>query len=92
MANVELAQKMIPSVTCEISLSQYVCELVFRVNVFHLDFGVQIDSVEQPVKSNSVGSLHVSHRWTSSVILIATSLSSKNVQLRLYLTRMCVGG
>ena len=34
---------------------------------FHdLDFGVQIDSIEQPVKSNSMGSGNMSHRWTSS--------------------------
>ena len=39
----------------------YVCELVFGVNVIDLDFGVKIDSVEQPIKSNSVGSgKHVS--------------------------------
>ena len=42
------------------------CELVFWVNIFNLDFGFQIDSVEQPVKSNSVGSGHVSHRRTLS--------------------------
>ena len=44
---------------------------VFGVNIFHLDFGFQIDSVEQPVKSNSVGSGNMSHcrassRWWSS--------------------------
>ena len=39
-------QKMIPFITCEISLGQYVCELVLGVNVFVLDFGVQIDSIE----------------------------------------------
>ena len=38
MADVERTQKMIPFVTCEISLGQYVCELVFGVNVFDLDF------------------------------------------------------
>ena len=31
-------------------------ELVFGVDVFDLDFGVQINSIEQPIKSNSVGS------------------------------------
>ena len=38
MANVKQTQKMIPYITCEISLGQYVCELVFGVNVFDLDF------------------------------------------------------
>ena len=52
MANVEQTQKMIPLITCEISLGQYVCELFFGVNVFDLDVGVQIDSIEQPIKSN----------------------------------------
>ena len=55
MANVEQTQKMVPLIACEISLCQYVCELVFGVNVFDLDFGVQIDSIKRPIKSNSVG-------------------------------------
>ena len=46
MDDVEQTQKMIPFITCEISLCQYVCELVFGVNVFDLDFGVQIDSIK----------------------------------------------
>ena len=42
MADVEQTQTMIPFITCEISLGQYVCELVFGVNVFDSDFGVQM--------------------------------------------------
>ena len=34
MANVKQTQKMIPFITCDISLGQYVCEMVFGVNVF----------------------------------------------------------
>ena len=56
MASVKQTQKMIPFITCEISLGQHLCELDFRVNVSDLDFGVQIDSIEQPIKSNSAGS------------------------------------
>ena len=67
MANIEQAQQMIPFITCEISLCQYVCELVFGVNVFDLDFGVQIDSFKQPIKSNSVGSGNMSHCRASSL-------------------------
>ena len=67
MANVEQTQKMVPFITCEISLCHYVCELVFGVNVFDLDFGVQIDSIEQPIKSNSVGSGNMSHCRASSL-------------------------
>ena len=59
-------QKMIPFITCEISLCQYVCELVLGVNVFDLDLGVEIDSIKQPIKSNSVGSGNMSHCWTSA--------------------------
>ena len=38
MANVEQTQKIIPFITCEVSLGQYVCEWFFGVNVFDLDF------------------------------------------------------
>ena len=67
MADVEQTQKMIPFITCEISLCQHVCELVFGVNVFDLDFWVQSDSIEQPIKSNSVGSGNMSHCRASSL-------------------------
>ena len=53
MADVEQTQQMIPLITCEITLFQHVCELVLGVNVFDLDLGIQIDSIKQPIKSNS---------------------------------------
>ena len=40
--------------------------VVFGVDVFDLDFGVKINSIEQPNKSNSVGSGDVSHCRTSA--------------------------
>ena len=43
-----------------------VSELVFGVDVFDLDLGVQINSIKQPIKSNSVGSGDVPHRRTSA--------------------------
>ena len=58
---------MIPFTTCEVSLGQYVCELVFGVNVFDLYFRFQIDSIEQPINSNSVGSGNMSHCRASSL-------------------------
>ena len=67
MANVEQTQKMVPLITCEISLCQYVCELVLGVNVLNLNVGVQIDSIEQPIKSNSVGSGNMFHFRASSL-------------------------
>ena len=60
MADVEQTQKMVPLITCEISLCQYVCELVSGVNIFDLDLGVQTNCVKQPIKSNSVGSGNMS--------------------------------
>ena len=39
-------KKIVPFISCEISLCQYVCELVFGVNVLDLDLGVQIDSIK----------------------------------------------
>ena len=44
--DIQHKSEMVPLIACEISLCQYVCELVFGVNVFDLDLGVQIDSVE----------------------------------------------
>ena len=67
MADVEQTQKMIPFITCEISLCQYVCELVLGVIMFDLDFGIENDSIKQPIKSNSVGSGNVSHCRASSL-------------------------
>ena len=72
-------QKMVPFITCEISLCQYLCDLVLGVNVFDLDLGAQIDSIKQPIKSNSVGSgtcliVKLIHFM---IILITASLSSK---------------
>ena len=67
MAHVEQTQKMIPFITGEISLCQYVCELVLGVNVFDLDLRVQFDSTKQPMKSNSVGSGNMSHCRASSL-------------------------
>ena len=41
MADVEQTKKIVPFVTCEVSLCQYVCDLVFGVNVSDLNIGVQ---------------------------------------------------
>ena len=67
MADVEQTQKMIPFITCEIFLCQYVCELVFGVNVFDLDLGVQVNSIEQPIESNSLGPGNMSLCKASSI-------------------------
>ena len=64
VANVEQTQKIVPFVTFEISFCQQVSNLVFGVDILDLNLGIQMDSVKQPIKSNSVGSGHKSHRWT----------------------------
>ena len=66
MANIEQKKKIIPVITREIPFDQNVCELVFGVNIFDLDLGFQVDSVKQPIWSNSVGSGHMPHRGTSA--------------------------
>ena len=66
MANIEQSQQMIPFITCEIPLCQDVCELILGVNVFDLDFWVKINPIKQPIKSNSMSSGNMSHRWTSA--------------------------
>ena len=67
MDDAEQTQKMIPFIKCEISLGQYVCELVFGVNVFDLDFGSKLILSNQRIKSNSVGPGNMSHCWTPSL-------------------------
>ena len=66
MADIEQAQQMIPIITCGISFGQYVCELVFGVDVFDLDFWAQKDSITQRIKRNSVGPGNMSQCGTPS--------------------------
>ena len=69
MANIKQSQQMIPFITCETALCQDVCKLVLGVNFFDLNLFIQIDSIKQPIKSNSVGPGNMSHRWTSAFLL-----------------------
>ena len=64
MADIKQGQQMIPFITFEISLCQDVCELVFDVDVLDLDLWVKINSIKQPIKSNSMSSGNMSHCWT----------------------------
>ena len=57
---------MTPFIACEILLCQDVCKLVLGVDVFDLDLGDRINSIEQPIESNSVSSGDVSHCRTSA--------------------------
>ena len=57
-------------------------------------FGVQVNSVKQPIKRNAVGSSHVSHRWTSTfdAQFDERFTTFAHVQQRLALRKMCVCG
>ena len=56
IADVEQMEKIVPFITGESPFGQHVCNLVFGVNVPVFNLGIQIDSVKQPIKRNSVGS------------------------------------
>ena len=64
MADIEQAQQMIPLITRETSFGWNVSELVFGVHVLDLHFWVQVNSIEQPIKRNSVGPGNMSHFLT----------------------------
>ena len=66
MADAEQTQKMSPFITCEISLCQYVCELVFGVNVFDLDFGSKLILSNNQSRA-TLGLGNVSHCRASSL-------------------------
>ena len=66
MADIEQARQMIPLITCEISFGSDVSKLFFGVHVLDLDFWVQVNSIEQPIKRNSVGAGNMSHCGTPS--------------------------
>ena len=66
MANIKQAQQMIPLITRETSFHQNVSKLVFGVDVFNLDLGVQINSIKQPITRNSVSPGNMSHCRTPS--------------------------
>ena len=67
MANVKQAQQMIPLITRETHFGQNVSKLVFGVDVFGMDLGIQINSIKQPIKCNSVSPGNMSHCWTPSL-------------------------
>ena len=92
--DVEQTEKMIPLITCEIASGQHVCEFVFGVNMLDLDIGVHTGPIKQPIRRNSVGSGHASHRGTSFFDdhLDHCFVAFKIVQLGFELRRTCVCG
>ena len=49
MADVEQMKKIVPLITCEITYGQYVCELIFGVDVPYLNLWIQINPIKQPI-------------------------------------------
>ena len=91
---VQQSKKMVPFITRKTTFGQHVHELVFGVNIFDLDLGVQVDSFKKTSHAQLCGFLTRSHRWTLAfddhfdhcfVVL-------ENVQLRLALRRIFVCG
>ena len=66
MADIEQIQKVVPFIPCEMSFSHKVCELIPGINMPNLHLAVGVDSVKQPVKSNSVGPGNMSQRRASA--------------------------
>ena len=62
----EQTKMMTFHITRESTFGQHVSKSVLGVNIFDLDFGVQIDSVQEPIQRNHVSSGHVSHHRTSA--------------------------
>ena len=79
IAEIEQMEKTVPLITWEIALCQYVCELVFGVIMFDLDFGIEVDSVKQPIRRDSVvlATCLIIGLLSLMIILITASLSSK---------------
>ena len=57
---------MIPLITFEFPLVRMSASWIFGVDVLDLDFWVQANSIEQPIKRNSVGPGNTSHCGTPS--------------------------
>ena len=69
MANVKQTQEKIPFITCEISLGPVCLRVGFWCQCIWFGFWspIQVDSIKQPIMSNSVGSGNMSHCRTPSL-------------------------
>ena len=67
--DIQQSKKMVTFITCKTTFGPHVRELDFGVYIFELNLGIQIDTVKQPIKRNSVGSCIV------GLLLLMTFLS-----------------
>ena len=97
MADVKRTQKMTPFITCEISLGQYVCELMFGVNVTDWILGSKfILSNNQSKAINSVGPWNMSHCGANYGFIVLEDIQqSTGTRMRLVCLigmRLCMFG
>ena len=79
MTHIEQTQQIIPFITCEISFGWNFSEFVFGVDVLDFDFGAQINSIELPIKRNSVSPGNMFHCRLlplMTIIIIASLFSN----------------
>ena len=90
--DVKQMRKTVPFVTRDTTFKQHVCHLVFGVDMFDLNLGTQIDSVERPIQRNSVCPRNMFHRWASSFDDHCDNclFIFKDVQTRFTMRRVCV--
>ena len=79
MTDIELMKKIVPLITCEIPLSQHVCELVFGVNVTNLNSGPKLITSNNQCRATLWvrETCLILGLWPLIIILITASLSSK---------------
>ena len=85
MADIKQAQQMIPLITCEISFGQMSATWFLVVDALDLDFWVQVNSIEQPIKRNSVSPGNMWDFFPLMIILITHTtkvLDAKTGRLR----------
>ena len=73
--DVQQSTKMVPLITCKTTRGEHVRDSVLGVSMFDLDFGVQVDSVNNQSNATRVSSLDFF--LPVMIILITASLSSK---------------
>ena len=49
MDDVEQMNKIVPLITCEITIDLHICEMMLGVDVPNLNFGIQNNHIKQPI-------------------------------------------
>ena len=91
-ADIKNTWKVVPFMACEMSFCPSVCELILGDNIPDANLWIQINSVQQPVKRNSVGSGNMSQISTSAFTnhLDYRFIVLKNTQRRFFMRTLRV--